>query len=85
MIEPPPPCEYKFQSTRPVRSATTLTLLDTSNHLFQSTRPVRSATRPCIVRAVQSRVSIHAPREERDSHPGDSVHHANRRFNPRAP
>ena len=59
-----------FQSTRPVRGATTFIVYPESAPEFQSTRPVRGAT------AVQCNippdviVSIHAPRAGRDSKKG---------------
>ena len=60
--------EYiRFQSTRPVRGATFPPARRHSNNRFQSTRPVRGATNAGGKRHYHDRVSIHAPREGRDT------------------
>jgi len=57
----------RFQSTRPVRGATTATALPRRiNQPFQSTRPVRGATTALENTPPGETVSIHAPREGRD-------------------
>ena len=75
----------KFQSTRPARGATfTLTATLSLCLVFQSTRPARGAT--SVVRSDQesSGISIHAPREGRDTiRIKIYLHQIN--FNPRAP
>ena len=50
-----------FQSTRPVRGATTETYTVDDGTVFQSTRPVWGATLGEVVLPRESRVSIHAP------------------------
>ena len=57
-----------FQSTRPVRGATTRAVATLNEFdLFQSTRPVRGATIENGLHMVQGIISIHAPRAGRDS------------------
>ena len=57
----------QFQSTRPVRGATSFcVLLSRSVGVFQSTRPVRGATFPVHQDMTASNISIHAPRAGRD-------------------
>ena len=51
-----------FQSTHPVRGATTILGLDLRTRLFQSTHPVRGATRGCKKDVPRGAISIHAPR-----------------------
>ncbi len=74
----------RFQSTRPMRGATSGVFHSSSIRMFQSTRPMRGATRVCVAGNRRARVSIHAPHAGRDK--------AARRlfvyghgFNPRAP
>ena len=55
-----------FQSTRPVRGATSWILSTSCFFQFQSTRPVRGATLQKQVAEHISSVSIHAPRAGRD-------------------
>ena len=55
-----------FQSTRPVRGATTQNSGRTPAAPFQSTRPVRGATGGLETADVQPQISIHAPRAGRD-------------------
>ena len=74
----------EFQSTRPVRGATTRSSKTGFVHEFQSTRPVRGATfaSPDCLRI--SAISIHAPRAGRDRAEPSSWRRP-RHFNPRAP
>ena len=59
-----------FQSTRPVRGATTFgRVLCPECQEFQSTRPVRGATILCEVFGYDKYISIHAPRAGRDPPP----------------
>ena len=65
MILTDPP--YKiFQSTLPVRGATTSEGLAIYNVLFQSTLPVRGATEDGHRRSLTDWISIHAPRAGSD-------------------
>ena len=52
----------KFQSTPPVRGATTNDTATEAAVLFQSTPPVRGATVSVIARPCPYPISIHAPR-----------------------
>ena len=74
-----------FQSTRPVRGATSCFVLPEAFVIeFQSTRPVRGATRRRRPHGRTEPISIHAPRAGRDS----PLHFSRRGwgyFNPRAP
>ena len=54
---------WKFQSTHPVRGATTCSAKTSDSKAFQSTHPVRGATRGGITLELGQRISIHAPRE----------------------
>ena len=56
-----------FQSTRPVRGATLLSVLVYLIIIFQSTRPVRGATSASVRFSGNVNISIHAPRAGRDS------------------
>ena len=58
---------WVFQSTRPARSATSHKIFPDRVIMFQSTRPARSATHGQGFAVIDSSVSIHAPRTERDS------------------
>ena len=59
---------YEFQSTRPARGATVTTDVNaTYICIFQSTRPARGATASLRPAVVPHEISIHAPREGRDS------------------
>ena len=60
----------KFQSTRPVRDATSPWNILPPPIEFQSTRPVRDATRPGLSNTLEFDVSIHASRAGRDSSKG---------------
>ena len=73
-----------FQSTRPVRGATTLRETARRAGRFQSTRPVwaRQADRTCA--GEQHYISIHAPRAGRDAY-FSPVWGGSPYFNPRAP
>ena len=73
-----------FQSTRPVRGATTSNVLTATLSKFQSTRPVRGATRGNVPTCHLVVVSIHAPRAGRDSASPASLQ-SFWSFNPRAP
>ena len=55
-----------FQSTRPVRGATTVKAVGGNVNLFQSTRPVRGATENLYDYIQSYAISIHAPRAGRD-------------------
>ena len=55
-----------FQSTRPVRGATTASRSSSPLLVFQSTRPVRGATHPIYAVRIGTKISIHAPRAGRD-------------------
>ena len=75
---------WLFQSTRPARGATYQHLAFVQLVAFQSTRPARGATMVSIAVACKTIISIHAPREGRDS----TKHWcriALSDFNPRAP
>ena len=75
----------QFQSTHPVRGATTgdwESLL--SINTFQSTHPVRGATTNPSLLNVDTRISIHAPRAGCDHLHPLSVY-LNHHFNPRTP
>jgi len=74
-----------FQSTRPVRGATLVSLRPVANTKpFQSTRPVRGATLSANENKSRECVSIHAPREGRDqAHQWRDYRVGG--FNPRAP
>ena len=73
-----------FQSTRPMRGATTNVMRAVIFDKFQSTRPMRGATTECVNVTYVYDVSIHAPHAGRDwrrwRHP-----QRRQRFNPRAP
>ena len=73
-----------FQSTRPVRGATSERRSCSSNGRFQSTRPVRGATFAAGRIRVLISVSIHAPRAGRDGTTDPSTTGL-MCFNPRAP
>ena len=55
-----------FQSTRPMRGATSKPSSQSRFSLFQSTRPMRGATRHNAWRLFLCKVSIHAPHAGRD-------------------
>ena len=57
----------KFQSTLPLRGATTLHYLGTRRFLFQSTLPLRGATLIVGEIDIRSNISIHAPLTGSDS------------------
>ena len=57
----------EFQSTRPVRGATSFFRLYLKLEVFQSTRPVRGATKAPQIVPMDKIISIHAPRAGRDS------------------
>ena len=65
------PTRCAFQSTHPVRGATTNSATVSFICGFQSTHPVRGATRSCISAPLRSLISIHAPRAGCDITPGD--------------
>ena len=73
-----------FQSTRPVRGATTRKDILRHEWEFQSTRPVRGATPAEVYCTFSYTISIHAPRAGRDSGRG-LLHVQLYDFNPRAP
>ena len=73
-----------FQSTRPVRGATTDGKRIHGFELFQSTRPVRGATDVGVRACCRNGVSIHAPRAGRDFHYFNASG-SSWSFNPRAP
>ena len=56
-----------FQSTRPMRGATTSPPILGIAQRFQSTRPMRGATFRQLVPVEDNRISIHAPHAGRDS------------------
>ena len=58
---------WKFQSTRPVRGATTRKDILRHEWEFQSTRPVRGATPAEVYCTFSYTISIHAPRAGRDA------------------
>ena len=63
--------EAIFQSTRPMRGATSGKESYASNEIFQSTRPMRGATLSGVsTLPADFRISIHAPHAGRDR-PGD--------------
>ena len=76
--------DWRFQSTRPVRSATPRHADLEHIVSFQSTRPVRGATRFNGPNQAFFLVSIHAPRAGRDSSTAIACNTACG-FNPRAP
>ena len=53
----------EFQSTHPVRGATSLPVRSRAALLFQSTHPVRGATGQHRTQSLARYISIHAPRE----------------------
>ena len=55
-----------FQSTRPMRGATSQVGMSTADLTFQSTRPMRGATFSVVFFSESSNVSIHAPHAGRD-------------------
>ena len=63
-----------FQSTRPVRGATTPSTRRTVPSKFQSTRPVRGATKACLAENRSLKISIHAPRAGRDNKAFEGQH-----------
>ena len=63
MFSPPPPVQ-RFQSTHPMRGATTSAAEDLVEYsIFQSTHPMRGATTFCRLVSTDGRISIHAPHE----------------------
>ena len=78
------PEAFMFQSTRPMRGATTNMLRKNNGIEFQSTRPMRGATGDLRIPRQCRRVSIHAPHAGRDCTPY-GVPGESRSFNPRAP
>ena len=64
----------KFQSTRPVRGATSLDINELVRAVFQSTRPVRGATAKYDGELILDTISIHAPRAGRDHVVGNLLH-----------
>ncbi len=67
--------DMAFQSTLPVRAATTTTATQTSQDaVFQSTLPVRAATGIVDDAWIEGKVSIHAAREGSDSVRGTLGH-----------
>ena len=81
---PPVFYDYAFQSTRPMRGATSLTKYGLVVNVFQSTRPMRGATGVEGSERTHLSISIHAPHAGRDlglfGSEGESKY-----FNPRAP
>ena len=73
-----------FQSTRPLRGATTICYNGYINRRFQSTRPLRGATPITAFSGLLSVISIHAPLAGRDRK-GDGYIVLEVNFNPRAP
>ena len=74
-----------FQSTRPVRGATSKFVERADpDRPFQSTRPVRGATLGVDRNGVLRVISIHAPREGRDVELLAKMSRSSY-FNPRAP
>ena len=75
----------KFQSTHPVRGATTIPLDQLPEAIFQSTHPVRGATAAAIQKnfggsAVQSTHPVRGATKHMVFHTGQNAH-----FNPRTP
>ena len=62
-------CERVFQSTLPVRGATTAKAHPTTATAFQSTLPVRGATIARTAMSISVVISIHAPRAGSDPFP----------------
>ena len=62
-----------FQSTRPARGATQSNYDSNYNQKFQSTRPARGATPHHFIIHDLCEISIHAPREGRDTFPTTSA------------
>ena len=75
----------KFQSTRPVRGATSRIFTASGTFRFQSTRPVRGATPHRRAGGQNRLISIHAPRAGRDFLISFQVSGMVENFNPRAP
>ena len=73
-----------FQSTLPVRGATTSLKAAISALLFQSTLPVRGATKSLRAQRRSPYISIHAPRTGSDF-PAPGPRTRWRHFNPRSP
>ena len=73
-----------FQSTLPVRGATTPNTLSPTKNTFQSTLPVRGATKTLFNFISTLLISIHAPREGSDLLDQPSLF-VDCYFNPRSP
>ena len=58
---------FSFQSTPPVKAATSSAAGSVPPYTFQSTPPVKAATISAKLRRIRSRISIHAAREGGDS------------------
>ena len=73
-----------FQSTPPVKAATSAKYYFTILYMFQSTPPVKAATVETPETPEEIVVSIHAAREGGDIH-RPQFHSLTDRFNPRRP
>ncbi len=73
-----------FQSTRPMRGATTNVTGSWQTAIFQSTRPMRGATAHGVKAGHFGDISIHAPHAGRDRS-GRWPRRCRKNFNPRAP
>ena len=75
---------YKFQSTHPLRGATSRSLKRHLKRIFQSTHPLRGATKQYFPNALAEFISIHAPLAGCDEkNVIQSSYRSN--FNPRTP
>ena len=84
-IAPPERSQPSFQSTLPVRGATSFTLIQRGTiFVFQSTLPVRGATIAAVADDPSTPISIHAPRAGSDRL-GTEYCDLRRYFNPRSP
>ena len=76
--------KHAFQSTPPVKAATSWRNNPIPSRLFQSTPPVKAATALNPYRQHRGRISIHAAREGGDEF-GKPPHELCNDFNPRRP
>ena len=60
---------FRFQSTPPVKAATSANNYDEFNVIFQSTPPVKAATSNRVEENISIGISIHAAREGGDKSP----------------
>ena len=68
------PSQGRFQSTHPVRGATSGSFSSRPSFSFQSTHPVRGATHRIRVGFLVLGISIHAPREGCDLRVDEGIH-----------